>query len=100
MKFLKGYWASYPSLQYDTNDEYLMQNEFMAYLLQQEVSLTADYFVTRSKWRTVTEEFPAACAYVQGNNGSDFEKACEQLSEYAYSHWGLWSGRTVLVQRN
>lgn len=100
MTFLKGYWASYPSLQYDTNDEYLMQNEFMAYLLQQDVALTADYFVTRSWWRTVMEEYPAACSYVQWNKGKDFEEACQALSEYAYTHWGLWGGRTSLLLRN
>ncbi|MCX7656129.1 MAG: hypothetical protein N2Z76_06355 [Treponemataceae bacterium] len=42
-RFLIGYF-SLDSLQYDTTNGYLMKNEFMAYLLQQNVTAVSQYF--------------------------------------------------------
>ena len=43
LEFLLKYFSVTPSLNYDIKDEYLVQNEFMAYLLQQPLSEVADY---------------------------------------------------------
>ena len=45
LEFLIDYFKSQPSLGYDINDEYLMHNEFMAYIMQQKLSEVAKYFV-------------------------------------------------------
>jgi len=42
-RFLAGYF-SLDSLQYDTANEYLMKNELMAYVLQQNVGAASHYF--------------------------------------------------------
>ena len=51
--FLIDYFKSQPSIGYDTNDEYLMKNEFMAYVMQQRLGAVADYFVAHAKWGSV-----------------------------------------------
>src|SRR5574344_1713382 len=45
MEFIKTFWATQNGLHYDINDDYLMKNEFMAYLMQQPCSYTKTYFL-------------------------------------------------------
>lgn len=99
MLFLKKYWEKQPSLAYDLSNEYLMQNEFMAYLLQQPVSATAEWFLTHAKWNSVQRDLPNLANYVIEHNASFFTEACQKLSDYAFATWGLAAGRVFLVSR-
>ena len=62
--FLIDYFKSQPSLGYDTNDEYLMHNEFMAYIMQQRLSEVAKYFVHLANRSTVIEFTPQLASYI------------------------------------
>ena len=95
--FLKGYWTSQATLSYDTNDDYLVQNEFMAYLLQQRVSEVGAYFVNLAKWNSVQHAIPALANYVIETNASDFTEAARLLSDYVFEKWGFEAGRVSLV---
>ncbi len=99
LEFLKTYFTAYDSLQYDVDDNFLMRNEFMAYLLQQSPANTAKYFTTKSTWVKVNEENPEAAQYVSETEGSDFGIASQKLSDYVDKRWGYWGGRTHLVTR-
>lgn len=99
MGFLKTYFSSYPSLQYDITDDYLMHNEFMAYHLQQSVAETGPYFKTRATWNTVTSHNPSAANYVYRNDAKDFTETSTALSQYVFDHWGFKAGSTVLMER-
>ena len=96
--FLKRYWES-QRLNYDTDDQMLVENEFMAYLLQQPVYKTAEYYVQRSAWRSVIPAAGRLSTYVQKTGGSAFVRAAEQLNAYAFDTWGLAGGRVSLVNR-
>ena len=97
--FMQGYWASQPSLSYDTNDEFLMKNEFMAYLMQQPLSRTAAYFVQIAGRASVMAAIPDLCRYVKQTEGKSFEDAARAIENYAYDNWGLVAGRVSLITR-
>lgn len=99
MAFMKGYWASQKSLGYDPSDEYLMQNEFMAYIMQQPLKKVAGYFVHCANRGSVMNYIPELCAWVRANNGITFEDAGKILDEYACDSWGLACGRVSLISR-
>ena len=85
--------------QYDVRDEYLLVNEFMAYVLQQSVSEAADYFGSyipkqlESTWR--------ASALPQKNEATGtwpvlstaFTAEARAFSEYVNRRWSLAAGR-------
>lgn len=96
-EFLLGYWSSQPSLNYDVTDEDLVQNEFMAYLMQQPVSSVANYFVTRSSWQSVVSKIPQLAEHVRNTNGRAFEDASLIFDSYAKDNWDLSCGRIWLV---
>ena len=99
MAFMKGYWASQPSLGYDPSDEYLMHNEFMAYIMQQPLRGVAKYFVHCANRGSVINHIPELCAWVRANEGITFEDAGKILDAYAYDSWGLSCGRVSLISR-
>ena len=99
LAFMKEYWTSQPSLDYDRSDEYLMQNEFMAYLMQQPIHRTAAYFVQLANRYSVTQALPALCAYVRRTEGRTFEDAAEIIDTYVFDRWGLAAGRVSLINR-
>ena len=85
--------------QYDTNDEYLLINEFMAHILQQSVSQAGRYFGQtlpsrlESSWRSTalppkdeaTDSWPALA--------TAFIAEAEAFSAYVNKRWGLAAGR-------
>ena len=85
---------------YETSDEYLMANEFMAYMLQQPVSEVGNYFTnelpTRFANRSWKRQFdaqyrsPGALAALY----AAFTREAEAFNEYVGSRWGF-SGGTV-----
>ena len=102
LDFIKGYWASQHSLNYDQNDEYLMHNEFMAYIMQQKLygsGGVASYFVHVANRKSVMDAIPELCEYVRATKGYTFEDAGKILDDYAFDNWGLACGRISLVSR-
>ncbi|AEE16350.1 hypothetical protein Trebr_0914 [Treponema brennaborense DSM 12168] len=99
LQFLIRYFQVQPSLNYNTADTYLLENEFMAYIMQQPVSRTGNYFVTRASWNSMTAAEPELCAYVKATGGSGFTDAARILNEYVFRRWGFSAGRVSLVTR-
>ena len=99
MSFIKTYWEYAPGLGYDRSDEYLMQNEFMAYIMQQDISTVKGYFTGLTNRNTVAEKCPELGEYVRNTNAADFYSAAQKLNSYAFNTWGLAAGRVQLVTR-
>ena len=97
--FLRSYFALWPSLQYDPNDDYLIHNELMAYLMQQGVSACADYFTHLASFATCQREIPHLANYVIRTNASGFVDACTVLDSYAEQTWGLNAGKVYYITR-
>jgi hypothetical protein len=98
LEFLTNFWHTQPDLDYDMGDEYLVHNEFMAYLMQQPLSGVSDYFVHLANRASVIRGIPELAAYVRNNKGIQFEDAARVLNEYAFDNWGLVCGRVSLVR--
>ena len=99
LNFLKKFWETQPGLGYDTNDEYLMQNEFMAYIMQQSFSNVRNYFLQVARRGSLNRIQPQSAEYIHSTNAQAFVDAAEILNSYAFDNWGLACGRVALVQR-
>ena len=98
LQFLKSYFASQPSLGYDLADTYLVENEIMAYIMQQSVKGQAYYFADNIAWRgSVMKALPDLAAYVRSTRAAGLTDAASMLDEYVFGRWGLNSGRTSMV---
>lgn len=97
--FLIDYFKSQPSLGYDINDEYLMHNEFMAYIMQQRLSEVAKYFVHLANRGTVMNFTPQLAAYVRKTEGLGFEDAATALNDFVFDKYGIVCGNIALVNR-
>jgi len=96
--FLRRYFEVYPSLQYNTDDDYLLQNEFMAYLLQQGSAFLQEYYSRITWFRAMNEAEPALCRYMRNTGAEDFLQAAAQMSSFLYTTWGLRAGRIHLAR--
>ena len=97
LEFLKQFWQSQSNLQYDRNNEYLMQNEFMAYLMQQNTNLTQTYFMSRASLDSVEEALPELSEYVKETDALPFLEAAKVLNDWVFKKWGLAAGRVYLI---
>jgi len=95
--FLRRYFEIYPSLQYDTDDDYLMQNEFMAYLLQQSSSFLQHYFTQIAWFRLMNTAEPALCRYIRKTKAAGFMQAAAHMESFLYTAWGIKGGRIYLA---
>jgi hypothetical protein len=99
MDFIKTFWATQNGLHYDLDDEYLMQNEFMAYLMQQPLTYTKTYFLQVAGRASVNENEPELAAYVRETDAKPFVDTTTVLNQYAFDRWGLAAGRVSLISR-
>lgn len=99
LEFLIDYFRSQPSLGYDVNDDYLMKNEFMAYIMQQPVSSCGQYFVNHAWWKSVMEYTPTLANYVINSKGKGFEDAANALNSFVFDKYGLIAGDVSLIHR-
>ena len=99
LAYLRRYFQVTPTLNYDVNDDYLMKNEFMAYLLQRSVSQTAQYFVDMAKREHSQQLAKRQADYIIETGGSGFEGAARLLDEYVSDRWNLNAGRVWLITR-
>ncbi len=97
--FLIDYFKSQPQLGYDINDDYLLQNEFMAYIMQQKLSDVASYFVHCANRGSVMKYTPELAAYVRETKGRGFEDAAVALNDYVYDKYGIVCGNISLVSK-
>lgn len=98
--FLEQYFVTQPTLMYDINDQYLMENEFMAYMLQRPVSQIRQYFAGNlAAWKSVNAAIPELARYVRETDAQGFEQAAIRLSQYVFERWGLSAGRTWLIAK-
>ncbi|MCR4715292.1 MAG: hypothetical protein K5751_13055 [Treponemataceae bacterium] len=98
LNFLKSYFASQPTLGYDLNDTYLVENEIMAYIMQQSVNAQSSYFADNIAWRgSVMNALPDLASYIRSTKASGLTAAAAMLDEYVFSRWGLNAGRTSMV---
>jgi len=85
--------------QYDTKDEYLLVNEFMAHVLQQSISQAGDYFGNQlpsrleTSWRNSTlppkDETSGSWPYL----AAVFTDEARAFSAYVNQRWGFTAGR-------
>ncbi|MCR4823588.1 MAG: hypothetical protein K5873_12030 [Treponema sp.] len=99
LAYLRRYFQVTPSLNYDVNDDYLMKNEFMAYMLQRPLSQTASYFVDMAKRPHSQQLAKSEADYIISTQGAGFESAATLLSEYVGDRWNLSAGRVWLISR-
>ena len=96
--FLRRYFEVYQSLQYNTDDEYLMQNEFMAYILQQDSGFIQEYYNRIAWFRTMIVAEPALCRYIRKTKSKAFIRAAAQMNAFLYTTFGLKGGRIYLAR--
>jgi hypothetical protein len=98
----KGFITSYfefDDMAYDTNDEYLLVNEFMAYILQQPVSQVGEYFGKTAPLRLGTSLLSSFLPLKDEASGTwpslaaAFTAEAEAFSAYVNRRWGLSGGR-------
>ena len=99
LAYMRRYFQVTSSLNYDVRDDYLMKNEFMAYLLQQPVSSTAAYFVNMAKREHSQQMAKREADYIINTAGLGFESAATLLDEYVSDRWNLNAGRVWLITR-
>ena len=98
LQFITQYFASQPTLNYDLNDTYLIENEVMAYIMQQSVSTQKSYFADNLAWRSsVINYMPDLATYVRNTKASGITEAAVLLDNYAFERWGLNAGRTAMI---
>jgi hypothetical protein len=92
--------------QYDTGDQYLVLNEFMAHCLQQGVSASGRYFgetlagrlYERSPWRRAVLPPKDEAAGNWPDIAESFRVEAAALSAYVRQRWGLAAGRVWRVR--
>ena len=83
----------------DPGDEYLMQNEMQAYLLQYSLETIPGYFRYRIAER-LRNGVPHRQSYIDdffARQGGSFRSAAEALNEYLYRETGFRGGEVVLL---
>jgi hypothetical protein len=101
-RFIVSYFAYQ---QYDTKDEYLLINEFMAHILQQSDSQAAEYFghylplrLLESSWRASTLPPKDEASNTWPALSEAFAVEGEAFSDYVNKRWGLAGGRVWGLQ--
>ena len=97
--FLLDFFESQTGLGYDIEDEYLMHNEFMAYILQQSLKYVPEYFVGRANLWSVRVFTPELAQYVRETNAKGFEDAAVILNDYILDVYGISGGNVALINR-
>ena len=97
--FIIDYFASQPQLGYDPNDDYLMKNEFMAYIMQQRLPQVANYFVHLANRGSVMAYTPDLAAYIRETNAIHIEDAAIAMNDFVFDKYGIVCGDICLVSR-
>jgi len=109
--FVRSLWASVGSEErwfwktylgwaaYDVGSEYLMSNEFQAYLLQQPAAMAEEYFSKRKAEELLEKhgELRPRVEEYMSKYGKSFAERAKQLEEWLYGKYGVEAGRTVFL---
>ncbi len=98
-EFIKVFWSTQPGLNYDVNDDYLMRNEFMAYIMQQTMPNIGSYFVSLTNRGSVMENEGKLADYVRGNEAVHFVRSGEKMNQWAFENYGFAAGRVNLIYK-
>lgn len=100
LAFLLRYFTVTSDLNYDLRDTYLIQNEFMAYIMQQPLYEVGEYFTKILATRkTINRTDPDKVEYILETNAEGFVASAKILDEYINKRWGYNAGRVSLVTR-
>lgn len=99
LAYLTRYFQVTPSLGYDVSDDYLMKNEFMAYMLERPVEAIAGYFVGKARGQHSQTQVKPLADYVIATGAEGFVSASMLLDEYVRDRWNLAAGRAWLISR-
>lgn len=99
----RWFWKTYFAwAAYDSSSDYLMGNEFQAYLLQQPVNMAAEYFQKR-KTAELLEKHPELQGEVDAymlKYGDLFETHARSLEAWLYAKYAVAAGKTVFLTRS
>ncbi|GHV75522.1 hypothetical protein AGMMS49942_03430 [Spirochaetia bacterium] len=100
-QFIRSY---FEYQRYDMNDQYLVVNEFMAYILQQPASQAAKYFgetlagrISEHEWRHAVLPPKDEAAGNWPELAEAFSAEAAAFSAYVNQRWGLSAGKTWRV---
>ena len=97
IKYLETYFTIVDGLGYDITDSYLMENEFMAYLMQQPEDRIEKYFTENISERFLRYKGDQKLdEYIESTGASEFVRAAHELNDYAFGRWGIAGGRIGL----
>ncbi len=99
LAYLRRYFQVTPSLNYDVNDDYLMKNEFMAYMLQRPLSAVNKYYVDAASRPHSQTYAKNEADYIIETNAVGFEGAAVLLDQYVNDRWSLNAGRVWMLSR-
>lgn len=100
LDFMLSYFFNTPNLSYNPQDDYLIKNEFMAYLLQQSVKDCPKYFATTlANRKYVNEATPELCEAIKNSQAVSLQKSCAALENYIFQNYGLKAGQVYLVSK-
>ena len=96
----KWFWRAYFTwAMYDTSSDYLMGNEFQAYLLQQPKAMAEEYFSVRKAGELLEkhEELRPKVEDYMAKYSKSFEGRAGQLEAWLFAKYGVTAGRTVFL---
>lgn len=85
---------------YNVSDEYLLINEFQAYLMQQKTELADSYFRGKINWMLgLKPHLVGEMRSLLANYGDTFTKSAELVENSAFSLTGIKAGDLVLKRK-
>ncbi len=99
-EFILKYFDVTPSLRYNMNDSYLIQNEFMGYTMQQSVKNTRRYFAENLTSRYYINQYaPDLVEYMKKRQAASLVEKAKVMDDFVFTGYGLNAGRIFLVLR-
>ncbi len=85
---------------YNVNDEYLLINEFQAYLMQQDTSQADSYFRGKINWiLSMKPHLQGSLGFLLSEYGDTFSRSAVAVENAAYSLTGIRAGDLVLKRK-
>ena len=99
--FLLRYFDVTPSLKYNMNDSYLIQNEFMGYIMQQSVKNCRNYFAENLTSRYYINQYESQLvSYMKERQAQSILEQAKIMDDFVFTGYGLNAGRIFLVLRH
>lgn len=100
LEFIRTYYTISPELNYDIEDTDLVQNELMAYTLQNSLDKVDDYYLNLANRQHVLEKAKPLSDYVKKTKASGFVEIAKELDKFVNENYGLNAGRVYLLSRH